>query len=613
MLRELHITGLGVIDEVDLEPHPGLTVLTGETGAGKTMITVAIGLATGARASAQLVRPGSPAARVQARFDAPEDDDGWSEDGEVVLARTVGADGRSGARIGGQIATAGALAALGGRLVEIHGQHQSLRLLEAATQTAFLDRLAGAAHLATLTECGTAFTAWRAAAAELRRLREADRDREREIDLLTYQAREIEAVAPRAGESDALRAEEQRLGHIERLQELSAAADAALGGDDGGAGDRSAAAARAIADAAALDPDAEELSARAAAVAVETSELARDLRAYAGGLAADPERLAALRERLGALRGLQRKYGADDGEVVAFLAAAGERLLALTGADERAEELAEEVANAEGAYLEAAGGGDPRPRATRRRCWRRPSPPRSVSSGCPMRRSPWISAPVDPGPAGVERAVVRLSAGEGQPSLPLERAASGGELSRVMLACRSIAADLDDVGTLVFDEVDAGHRGTGRPRGRRPARPAGHRPPGRRRDAPAADRVFRRPARPRSARKPAWRPWRCSTTPSDAWSSHGCSPDSRPPRTASRTRTNSSRPRRRSGRRSPRERDVPTGDRTADRPRPLRRVCYSRLPWLGIRSSSSSRAVWPPGSAKGSPPPPSAASSHLAA
>ena len=455
MLRELHITGLGVIDEVDLEPHDGLTVLTGETGAGKTMITVAIGLATGARASAQLVRPGSPAARVQARFDAPEDDDGWSEDGEVVLARTVGADGRSGARIGGQIATAGALGALGGRLVEIHGQHQSVRLLEAATQTAFLDRLAGAANLATVTGCGTAFTAWRAAAAELRRLREADRDREREIDLLTYQVREIEAVAPRAGESDALRAEEQRLGHVERLQELSAAADAALGGEDGGAGDRTAAAARAIADAAALDPDAEELSARAAAVAVETSELARDLRAYAGGLAADPDRLAALRERLGALRGLQRKYGADDGEVVAFLATAGERLLALTGADERAEELAEEVANAEGAYLEAAAA------VTRGREEAAPLLAAALAAevrelGMPDAEVAVDLAPVDPGPAGVERAVVRLSAGEGQPSLPLERAASGGELSRVMLACRSIAADLDDVGTLVFDEVDAG-------------------------------------------------------------------------------------------------------------------------------------------------------------
>jgi len=455
VLRELHITGLGVIDEVDLEPHDGLTVLTGETGAGKTMITVAIGLATGARASAQLVRPGSPAARVQARFDAPEDDDGWSEDGEVVLARTVGADGRSGARIGGQIATAGALGALGGRLVEIHGQHQSVRLLEAATQTAFLDRLAGAANLATVTGCGTAFTAWRAAAAELRRLREADRDREREIDLLTYQVREIEAVAPRAGESDALRAEEQRLGHVERLQELSAAADAALGGEDGGAGDRTAAAARAIADAAALDPDAEELSARAAAVAVETSELARDLRAYAGGLAADPDRLAALRERLGALRGLQRKYGADDGEVVAFLATAGERLLALTGADERAEELAEEVANAEGAYLEAAAA------VTRGREEAAPLLAAALAAevrelGMPDAEVAVDLAPVDPGPAGVERAVVRLSAGEGQPSLPLERAASGGELSRVMLACRSIAADLDDVGTLVFDEVDAG-------------------------------------------------------------------------------------------------------------------------------------------------------------
>ena len=455
MLHELHIAGLGVIDDVDLEPDPGLTVLTGETGAGKTMITVAVGLATGARASAQLVRPGARAAQVQARFDTPAQDDGWGVDGEVVLARTVGGDGRSGARIDGQIATAGALATLGARLVEVHGQHQSLRLLEAATQTAFLDRMGGASHLRSVAACGEAFAAWRDAAAELRRLREADRDREREIDLLSFQVREIEDVGPGEGESAAVAAEEQRLGHVERLLELSATAEGALDGDDGGASDRVASASQALADAAGLDPEAAALAERAAGRAADASELARDVRAYAGALAADPERLEALRARLAALRGLQRKYGADDAEVVAFLRTAAERLHELTTADDRAAALTEEVERTGSAYREIAD------EVSSGRAEAAPLLAAALAAevrdlGMPGAEIAVDLAPHEPGAAGVERAVLLLSAGEGQPTLPLERAASGGELSRVMLACRSIAADLDEVGTLVFDEVDAG-------------------------------------------------------------------------------------------------------------------------------------------------------------
>ena len=143
MLRQLHITGLGVIDELDVEPAAGLTVLTGETGAGKTMIATGISLATGARGGAHLVREGARAAMVQARFDAPDGAEEWAEDGEVILARSIAADGRGSARIGGQLATAAALGEMGARLAEIHGQHGSLRLLDGATQTTFLDRAAG--------------------------------------------------------------------------------------------------------------------------------------------------------------------------------------------------------------------------------------------------------------------------------------------------------------------------------------------------------------------------------------------------------------------------------------------------------------------------------------
>ena len=199
MLHELHIAGLGVIDDLDLALHPGLNVLTGETGAGKTMVTTGLTLALGARAAASLVRDGAKAARVQARFDAPDDADDWAEDGEVILARTVSAEGKSTARISGQLATATTLASLGEHLVEVHGQHQAQRLLSPVTQTAFLDRFAGDEHLVALAAYREAFDALRQAADEHDRLREAARDRERELDLLAYQVREIEGDRPPGG------------------------------------------------------------------------------------------------------------------------------------------------------------------------------------------------------------------------------------------------------------------------------------------------------------------------------------------------------------------------------------------------------------------------------
>ncbi len=480
MLRELHITGLGVIDDLDLELDRGLNVLTGETGAGKTMITVGLSLAAGARASAHLVRSGSKAARVQARFDAPPvseggADEGWAEDGEVVLARTVGADGKSGARIGGQLATASALASLGARLVELHGQHQTSGLLDAATQTAFLDRFAGAAHEADVTSCAEAARARARARSALAELESAARDRERELDLLAYQVREIEAVGPAVEETETLQAEEARLGHVERLLELAGAAEVLVGGEDAVA-EGAAAAARLLESVAALDPRGHELAARAAALAAELSELGHDVRAYRESLAADPGRLEEVRGRIAALKSLHRKYGATDAEVLVFLAEASERLQALEGADERLDELRAEVQRLDAALEERARAVS----AGRRSA----APALSAALTGELRELGMPAATLDvalepfpePGAGGAERAELRLSGGPAQAPLPLAKAASGGELSRVMLACRSVLADLDDVPTLVFDEVDAGIGGeAGLAVGRRLARLAASR------------------------------------------------------------------------------------------------------------------------------------------
>jgi DNA repair protein RecN (Recombination protein N) len=473
VLRELHISGLGVIDDLDLELDPGLNVLTGETGAGKTMVTVGLSLVLGARAAATLVRPGAVTSKVQARFDVPkgaEDVSEWAEDGELLLARTIPVDGKGSARIGGQLATASALAGLGSGLVELHGQHQAQRLLSPATQTAFLDRYAGDAHLGVLASYRDAFQRLRAARAAYEELRSDAREREREVDLLGYQVREIEAVGPRIGESAELGGEEARLAHVERLLETVGGSEDALAGEDG-VGDALGSAVASLGEAAVLDPGMQGLADRARSVAADTAELARDLRTYREGLSVDPARLQEVRERIGALQALQRKYGDTDEEVLAYLVTASERLVALTGADDRLEALAAETAELESLASTLAG---------RLGEGRRAAGPLLAEAivgeleelGMPGARvEVSLEDTQELATSGGERVELRFAAGPGIAALPLARSASGGELSRTMLACRSVLADLDDVPTLVFDEVDAGIGGqAGLAVGRRLAR-----------------------------------------------------------------------------------------------------------------------------------------------
>jgi DNA repair protein RecN (Recombination protein N) len=474
VLRELHITGLGVFDDIDLELHPGLNVLTGETGAGKTMVTVGLSLALGARATGALVREGEDVARVQARFDAPDGAEEWAEDGELLLARSVGADGKSSARVGGQLATASVLVSLGATLVEVHGQGRAQGLLSAATQTDFLDRFAGDAHVAASSRYHRTWDGWRTAHATLRELTEAAREREREIALLDYQVREIETVGPRSGETRELVDEESRLAHVERLLERAAAAEEILAGETSLA-DNASAVAAILDDAARHDREAAALADRARGSAAELSELARDVRTYRESLLVDPDALQRIRERLGALKGLQRKYGDTDDDVRAFLEEASDRLAMLATADERLAELTGEVQQLSGelelcASAVTAGRTKAAPAlaaALRHELHELGMPGAVVEVGL---------EPTDPGPAGVERVELRLAPSVGQRMAPLAKAASGGELSRTMLACRSVLADVDEVPTLVFDEVDAGIGGeAGLAVGRRLARLAGGR------------------------------------------------------------------------------------------------------------------------------------------
>lgn len=476
MLAELHIAGLGVIDDATLELAPGLNVLTGETGAGKTMVTVGLSLVLGARARAGMVREGAGRAGVEARFGvgAVPSTAEWSEDGELVLARVLSTDGRSSARAGGQLAQLSTLAELGADLVEVHGQHQTQRLLSPSAQLSFLDRFCGSRHLERLTRYRESFRRLREVRARLAHLEGAAREREREKDLLEYQVREIEAAGIRPGERAELESEEGRLGHAERILELLAAARAAL--DEEGAGaDALGSAAEAVEEVAGLDPSAEELSRRVAGLALEVRDAAGAVRAYAEGLELDPSRLHEIRERIAALRDLERKYGDDEEGVLAYLDEARLRLAAAQGTDEERAELSAEAERLEAAVTETGASlrerrGDAGPELAQRL---RAELEELGMSGA---RVEVELRPQEAGPEGTEAVELLFSGGPGQSPQPLRKVASGGELSRTMLACRTILADLDEVPTLVFDEVDAGIGGrAGVAVGRRLARLAGSR------------------------------------------------------------------------------------------------------------------------------------------
>lgn len=474
MLLELHISGLGVIDDVTLEPAPGLSVLTGETGAGKTMVTVGLSLALGRRARAAMVRRGAPRASIEARFDVREVAAAaeWAEDGDLILARVLRADGRSTARAGGQLAPLSTLEALGEGLVEVHGQHQTQRLLRPSAQLAFLDRFAGRKHAQAVDRYRAAHASLREARGALDRLDSEARERERDKDLLAYQVGEIEAASLRAGEVAELQAEEARLAGAEGIRVRLAAALDTLSAEGGGS-DAVRVAAAAVVEAAGIDARIRELARRLASLAEEVADAAAGIRNAGDAVELDPARLEAVRDRIAAIRGLERKYGEGEEGVLAYLEQAQGRLASLEGAGQERDRLAQEVSRLEAECGELAA----RMSAGRARA----APELADSLVRELEDLGMEGATVEVrlaeepglGPDGAETAILLFSGGPGQEPQPFGAVASGGELSRTMLACRTVLADLDDVPTLVFDEVDAGIGGrAGVAVGRRLARVA---------------------------------------------------------------------------------------------------------------------------------------------
>jgi DNA repair protein RecN (Recombination protein N) len=475
MLEEVRINGLGVIDEAVLELSSGFTVLTGETGAGKTMVVTALALLFGGRADPARVRPGAGRAAVEGRLlispevaREVEDAGGDLDDGgtALVLSRSVTTEGRSRAFAGGRAVPVSLLQLLADDLVAIHGQSDQQQLLKPGRQRDALDRFGGAEVAVALSDYRRVFTRHRAVREELDALTKAERERAAEADALRRGLAEIDAVAPAAGEDAELLAEDERLSNSDALHAAATTAHEALQGDPAsGPGPGSdtltllGIAGRALEAVRAHDPILAGLAGRLSEATYLLSDLAAELASYTDALDADPARLAAVQERRAALGRLARAYGGLTGDVAGVLGWAEQaslRLAELEGADDKIAALtAEEAALAE--EVAALAGRLTALRSAAAARFATAVTAELTDLAMPHASLTAVITELDaPGPNGADDVEIRLAAHPGAPPLPLHKGASGGELSRVMLAIEVVFAGADPVPTFVFDEVDAG-------------------------------------------------------------------------------------------------------------------------------------------------------------
>ena len=457
-LRELTVENLAVVERVRLELAPGFTVLTGETGAGKSLVVDALSLVLGARASADLVRAGADAARIDAVFEGvPRDPDAPLDeliepDGTAIVRREVGSDGRSVARVNDRTVTVGGLAALGQRTGEIHGQHEQQRLLDATRQRDLLDGFGGHAEL--VTAVAGAHRAWRASVAAGAELLTDAHELARRVELLRHQVDEIGAADPRPGEDAELEAQLRAAEHAETIARAASAAVAALR-DDGGALDRLAGVERDLTLAGQHDARLAALADRAAALSAELTDVARDVAAAADAVDLDPASRAAAEERLSLLYDLRRKYGDSLETVVAFGASSAEELARLEDQEGERERLRIEEEQRRAA-LESACTALTAARSAAAERLAAAVGGELPALGLPERSFGVEIAAAEPGPAGADRVTFAFAPNPGEPSRPLARIASGGESSRLSLALKVVLAAADETPLLVFDEVDAG-------------------------------------------------------------------------------------------------------------------------------------------------------------
>ncbi|MFO6454488.1 MULTISPECIES: DNA repair protein RecN [unclassified Aeromicrobium] len=480
MWQSLRLASLGVIEEAELDLGPGFTVITGETGAGKTMVVTALGLLRGERADSALVRRGADRARIEASVVAtPEvaalvQEAGGQVDDDLVLARVLTSQGRSRALAGGSTVPAGLLSRLADSLVAVHGQSDQQRLVRPQEQRGALDRYAGTEVSDLLAQYQPDYERLRELRARLHDLRTHAGERLQRLDLLRHGLDEIDAVDPQPGEDEELVQRENRLAHAEALAAAAAGASVALSEDENSAAAALAAAKSVVDPVAGNDPRLQELAERLRRAAIDLTDIASELAAYAADVDLDPAGLATVQERRAALTALQRRYGPGLDDVIGWAERARAEVLELDLDDTAVERLEAEAEAVRGRVVELAG------RLTKARTRAAEQLAEEVGReladlALPSARLEVRVVPGDPGPHGADDVEIWFAANSGAEPRPLARAASGGELSRLMLAIEVVLAGRDPVPTLVFDEVDAGIGGrTAVEVGRRLARLAQH-------------------------------------------------------------------------------------------------------------------------------------------
>jgi DNA repair protein RecN (Recombination protein N) len=469
MLHELRIENLLLIERAELRFADGLNAITGETGAGKTVLAHSLDLLMGGKARPQIVRPGAAEAYAEGVFALPaglfadvelsELAERMPEDAdEIVLGRRIGASGRTSAFVQGRSASASDLRALGSRLLAFYGQHEHRRLVLSSAQLEILDGFAGAQHLERRSRYRDAHAEAGSIARDLAALREREGARERDLDLLRFELAEIEAAAPDPQEESELATERDRLRHAERLRGAAAAALSAIAGDDEDGGARGAVggAESDLGGVDGVDPALDAVAEQVRAITVELDDAASALRAYLDEVEAEPGRLEQLEERLTALDRLKRKHGGSIEAVLAHAERCRSEIERLENAEELAADLERRLGEATERRAAIAGELSKARAAAARKLEKRVAA--ELGQLAMEGASVEVRLEAHPdgfGPNGSETIEFQVATNPGIPPSPLREAASGGELSRIMLALTGLGA-AGGAGTVVFDEIDAG-------------------------------------------------------------------------------------------------------------------------------------------------------------
>jgi len=466
MLAQLTVRNFALIETVNLEFQPGFNVLTGETGAGKSILIDAITAALGARAGAELVRTGADRATVEAVFEVgayslPTVQE-WSEDGVIILAREIAASGRSTFRINGRMCTASTVREVAADLIDIHGQHDHQSLLAADRHVDFLDAWAGKELGVIRRESQALYTELRSTRRELDELLTGERERAQQLDLYHFQVEEIDAAALEPGEEDELVADKTRLANAEKLVAAGEAARDALSGGDISAEDRLRTAVRELDSIRALDADVEPISELLETAIAAAEDAISQLRRYLEGVEFNPERLEQVQERLGLINSLKRKYGDTVGEILAYRELVATKVNNLAHGEERRAKLEAEFARLASQMDAAAqrlyGVRKQAAAAFEREIASHLADLNMSGTEFAVRLNPPASA-AEVWERGLTailgHAEFLICANPGEPLRPLARIASGGEMSRVMLALKTAMAGSHPV-ALIFDEIDTG-------------------------------------------------------------------------------------------------------------------------------------------------------------